>query len=576
VVAINSPKSVIILVAIVSFIVLAAFSSIQPQTSLLQPAKAAAQSNPYANPHSQAVANWVVNNMYNSQVNMLATDPTPGCVDANGGVTVACADAFWTTSDNLPTCATLTDFEYSSIADACINKILGCDSVYVPSEWQTNTCPNDPLKFHFTSTGIPTAQQATWLSGFRYEAFFAIPIPIGAPGDQHFIVTTGTLSNGKPYAIEADIATLDIGTQDFYGPVDVVAPQCINEYLRGNLAEAITCANALLFSWDGNGVGGAGAGGTSGTYSTWQLGQAMFVMRVLGMDTKSSSVSTNAGTMSYSALFNAMEAKLWAVQAAYTCPVGSSGCLPNAYNASNQGSGGTDAENQDAGLLPFSASVINLVKNSFGECSLSGAPPGPSNSQLCDSAATSTTSSTGSISTTTSTISSPITSTSSLSSSATTSSSTITSIHSSTTKKSSTSTHSSTGASNSSETNNTLTSTNETTISSNNGTSTSSSTLQVTDTVGVTSLTSTNFTTGTNVTNIGSPVVTQNSVEAIKVHTAAIAMGTGTGAVVFLGGLFPISYLSKKDLNTKRSRRRKRSIASIMRSDILKERLGRS
>ncbi len=467
--------------------------------------------------------------MYNSQVNMLATDPTPGCIDSNGGVTVDCADAFWTTSDNLPTCATLTDFGYASVADACINKILGCNSVYVPVEWRTTSCPKDPLNFEFTSKSIPASEQGTWLSGFRYEAFFAIPIPIGAPGDQHFIITTGTLSDGKAYAIKADIATLSLGTQNFNGPVDVVAPQCIDEYLRGNLDSATTCANALIGTWDGNGVGGVGAGGASNTYSTWQLGQVMFVMRVLGMDTDTSSVKTDAGTMTYAAAFNAMEAKLWAVQAAYTCPVGSSGCLPNAYDAANQGSGGTDAENQDAGLLPFSVSVIDLVKSAFGECSSTSAPPGPSDSNLCDSAAKSTTTST----------------------------------------QSSTST---TSSSNTTETftNSTSTVTNSTLITSTNLTSTQQ-TISVQSTSHILISTKASFRSSSidqsnPSANEVAEIATQK-LEAEKVQTAAVTMGTGSGAVVFLSGLFPLSYILRNDIKHRRAQHG---------SDIARGRLGKS
>jgi hypothetical protein len=557
----KSAQLTLLLFATLAVVVLAAFSSIQAINPIPGSAAAQNQSNPYANSHSQAVADWVINNMYSTQVNMLATDPSPGCVDTLGGVTVPCADAFWTTSDNLPTCATLIDFGYASESDACINKILGCDSAYVPSEWQTSDCSKNQLNFEFTATSIPTSEQGTWLSGFRYEAFFAIPIPIGAPGDQHFIISTGTLQNGKPYAIKADIATLSIGTQSFSGPVDVVAPQCIDEYLRGNLAKSTECANDLIGSWDGNGVGGAGAGGGSGLYSTWQLGQAMFVMRVLGMDTSSSSIATGAGTTSYSNLFNAMEAKLWAVQAAYSCPVGSSGCLPNAYNAANQGSGGTDAENQDAGLLPFSSSVINLVKNSFGECTASSAPPGPVDSTLCDSAASSTTttgssvhsintSSTTKSETTSTTATTPDTSVQSTSVNVTTTAVTMITTFSSIITSEISSNISSTLAS----------------------TSTQSSTNRITSTItpGLSSLTTSKLSYVLGVT------ATINSLEAAKVQSAAaITMGTGSGAIVFLAGLFPLSYILKNDLYTKKSRRG-RSISSLVRGDTSRERIGRN
>jgi hypothetical protein len=527
------------LLAILLIVIPGIMLGVRSEVAILSPSA----TNPYANPHSQAVANWVVNNMYNAQVNMLSTDPSPGCVDSNAGVTVACDDAFWTTSDNLPTCATLIDFGYASISEACINKILGCNSVYVPSEWRTTTCPKNPLSFEFTASGIPASDQAMWLSGWRYEAYFAIPIPVGAPGDEHFIVSVGTLGDGQAYAIKADIATLQVGTASYTGAFDVVAPQCIDEYLRGNLAQATECANDLIGTWNGIGVGVAGSGGT---YSTWQLGQAMFVMRVLGQDSNSSKVSTSDGTITYSALFNAMESRLWAVQAAYSCPVGGAGCLPNSYNSANQGSGGTDGENQDAGLLPFSSSVIDYVQSAFGECGSSSAPPGGASSNLCRAADTST----GASSAT------------------------------------STSSKTSSGKESSTELSSTLTSTSSSLQISTGFDSSLSSDVSTAAPTSTSSAVSSEISTTSagNLTDSASEAegsfAQHQSLEALKVQTTAVTMGTGAGALVFLAGLFPLSYVVRTDARPKRRRKQRRvprgakGIASG-RSDISRARIGR-
>ena len=98
--------------------------------TILGSVSANAQSpNPYYNPNSQLVADYVAKYLYSPEVQMLRTAYAPGCMDTNSApqgpqVTVPCEDAFWTTSDNNPTCATLADFGYSDIATACLTKIF--------------------------------------------------------------------------------------------------------------------------------------------------------------------------------------------------------------------------------------------------------------------------------------------------------------------------------------------------------------------------------------------------------------------------------------------------------------------
>jgi hypothetical protein len=337
-------------------------SSSTTTTSVSDTSSSGGPPNPYWNSRSQEVANWVVTNLWNPQVDMLSTSNVRTCTDSNGGVSVPCPDAFWTTSDNLPTCASLIDFGYASTSQSCINKIMGCDSSFVPQEWMTSTCPDDPFVFSNWPYILPKQNTGAWFSGWRYEGYFAIPIPVGSPSVGSYIVQTGYLQqNGQEYAIKSNSANGNIGTSNINGPVDIVAPQAINYYLRGNLPEAQAYAQNLVSRWDGRGVSP-----TSGSYSTWQLGQVMFVMRVLHLDTSYSLVSTRAGSMSYSSIFNSMENKLWSLQA-------SDGHLPNQYNA-NGPQGGQDSENQDAGLLPFSYSLISLVQGSFGVFQMSSPP----------------------------------------------------------------------------------------------------------------------------------------------------------------------------------------------------------
>ncbi len=102
----------------------------------------------------------------------------------------------------------------------------------------------------------------------------------------------------------------------------------------------------------------------------------MFVMRVLGVDTSTNKTTTAYGTETYAQVFQQMENELWAIQAAYNCK---GGCLPNSYTQTTPGgaitgTSGADAENQDAGLLPFSYTVVSMVRSEFGAYSVSGSP----------------------------------------------------------------------------------------------------------------------------------------------------------------------------------------------------------
>ena len=314
--------------------------------------------NPYWNPNSQEVATYVPDNLFNPQVGLISTSSLQGCTDYVGGL--PCHDTFWTTSDNVPTGWTLQDFGYQSDTQAIIKECsyLQCEGAN---------------------------------SGDRYEAYIGWPIATGSPGDIHAIFSPGsdtlaitcstsgcgdgvpaygTLSGGTPYKIQADVWTGSAGNPSPDGPVDVVGPQAINYYLHGDMTDSLKYANALVDQWNGYSVDGSGGG------DVWHLGQVMFVMRVLGMDTSTNLTTTAYGTETYAQVFSQMENELWAIQAAYNC---NGGCLPNSYTQTSPGgaitgTSGADAENQDAGLLPFSYTVVSMVRSEFGAYSTSGSP----------------------------------------------------------------------------------------------------------------------------------------------------------------------------------------------------------
>lgn len=319
--------------------------------------------NPYWNPNSQEVATYVADNLFNPQVGLIATSSLEGCVDYVGGL--PCVDTFWTTSDNVPAGWALQDFGYSNITQAIIKECnyLQCSG------------PN---------------------SGDRYEAYLGWPIAIGSPGDIHGIFSPdsdklamtcstsgcgdtalayGKLSDGTSYKIQTDVYTGEAGSPSTSAPVDVVGPQAINYYIRGDMSDSMKYANALVSLWNGYSVDGVCT--SNDNCDTWHLGQVMFVMRVLGLDTSNNTIQTVYGTETYSQVFNQMENELWAIQTAFNCK---GGCMPNSYIQTSPGggivgTGGVDAENQDAALLPFSYTLVSTVRADFGEYSMPGGVP---------------------------------------------------------------------------------------------------------------------------------------------------------------------------------------------------------
>ena len=134
-------------------------------------------------------------------------------------------------------------------------------------------------------------------SGDRYEAYLGWPIVTGNPGDSPAVFNSSGSGNslttcnapyppycgnpyGNNYKIQDHVWTGSIGgSPNLANPVfDVVAPQAINYFMNGDLANAMKYAKAMISQWNGYSVDSA-SGGT-----TWDLGQVMFVMRVLSLD----------------------------------------------------------------------------------------------------------------------------------------------------------------------------------------------------------------------------------------------------------------------------------------------------
>jgi hypothetical protein len=309
--------------------------------------------NLFWNQCSQDVANLEVNQGFDPIVGMLHDINEPGCTDYVGSNN--CDDTFWTTSDNVPNCWTLGDFTYISQMGSCetTNRNYGAF-----------TTPNDDQ---------------------RYEAYVGSPIVIGNPGDEHTILLppTGATrivctnipcpgnpfgspdANGLPYNIQSDAWDgSGMGTPNLNARVDMAAPQAINAWLYGNTGLGTALAKNLVARWNGVGVGQSGGG-----YSTWQLGHVMFVMRVYGFDVSTSPITLSNGIVTtYSAVFTSMESELWSL-------LFSGAYLPNTYNASG-GLGGHDPENMDAGLLPFSSSVVSHIQSIKG-CAATSSCPAP-------------------------------------------------------------------------------------------------------------------------------------------------------------------------------------------------------
>ena len=178
--------------------------------------------------------------------------------------------------------------------------------------------------------------------------------------NQWFGGSSGTNSLGK-YNIQFDGSTGGgKGTPDPNAGIDTAGPQAVNMWVRGNYYLGQLIAANLVQRWDGHGVGGS-------PYSTWQLGQVMFVMRVYSMDTNCPMLTLDNGqSMSYKAVFNAMVNELWSIQS-------TQGYLPNTYDSSGA-LGGHDPENMDAGLLPFSYSLVSQVRGEYGKYTMNSAP----------------------------------------------------------------------------------------------------------------------------------------------------------------------------------------------------------
>lgn len=288
------------------------------------------QGNLFWNPNSQKVADLVVKYGYSPEVNLIRDVNEPGCSDYVSGE--PCDQTYWTTSDNIPTCWTLGDFGYASQENSCIVKLLNLNAF---------------------GPGI---------NGERYEAFTGFPIIKGNPGDHHVVLLpNGTLIsciadsqgnypncqnvhygktiNGLTYNIQTDAWDGNgAGTPNPSGSVDVIAPQAINAWLHGDIALFNSLESALVQKYTSTNYLNTG--------STWQLGQVMFVMRI--------------GSMDNTVAFSLMENCLWSLQ-------DSNGYLPNDYLACGSPGSGHDPENMDSGLLPFSYSLVNIIKSDFGK-----------------------------------------------------------------------------------------------------------------------------------------------------------------------------------------------------------------
>jgi hypothetical protein len=283
----------------------------------------------------------VIRNGYDSRVNLIHDIAEKGCIDYVGAL--PCDNTYWTTSDSYPTCLTLGDFGYSREQAAILQRAesFGC--------------------FH---------QPA---SGQRYEAYCGYPIVVGNPGNKHAIFKPGSLEldtsatcmsprclascppygmlDGAPYKIQADVwsgsGAWGYARFNINDALDIVAPQCANALLRGRESLAKEILANLIARFTSTSFVGKG--------SSWQLGQVMFLMRVLGQD------DTNE--------FRQMEKLLWSIQDQ------GNGWLPNGYSGYGQPKPGHNPENQDAGLLPYSASCVDRMRSLVG--SFANAPLTP-------------------------------------------------------------------------------------------------------------------------------------------------------------------------------------------------------
>jgi hypothetical protein len=312
-------------------------ASITPSTPLVVTLEQALPQ--YYDPRAKALCDNLMKYGWDPEVQLihglLQTSP-----DYVGGLPIS-PSTYWGSSDNYPTLLALYDYGYPTEANAILAKVtaLGC---------------LDPKNVN---------------CGQRYEAYMKVLIVKGNPGDQHFVLLPpngtqhtvvvppphqdpnvdqfGKTSKGVPYKIQQDAWNLHgAGIPNINSlSVDVLGPQCMRYWLVGDLANAQLIANALIHAYVSSGY--------QHNQVTWQLGQVMFLMRVLGYDTNTAVVS---GTTTYAQAFTAMENTLWSLLGLYH-----DGLLPNQYSG-----GGHDPESQDAGLLPYSATAINGMKAAFG------------------------------------------------------------------------------------------------------------------------------------------------------------------------------------------------------------------
>lgn len=313
--------------------------------------------NPFWNANSQAVADLVVSQGYNSQVQMLHDIDEPGCTDYEGGD--PCDSTYWTTSDNMPTAWTLASFGYSSTGQAIINKVTALGAL------QYNSGIFENRYEAYVGVPIITGNPTGGLHGVIQDTIPGPVILATSPGTpysaMHNSSQSGTNSLGN-YKIQFDGSTGGgFGTPTPSATIDVAGPQAINAWLRGNYKLGQSIAMNIVSRWDGYGFDNS-----SGTYTTWQTGQALFVMRVFGYDTNTSSITTAAGKMTYASVFGSAVNELWSIQYG-------PGYLPNSYTSSGPASS-HDPESQDSGLLPFCYSCVMNIQNNFGQYNANSEP----------------------------------------------------------------------------------------------------------------------------------------------------------------------------------------------------------
>lgn len=307
--------------------VVAAFGTGSPQTVTLQKAKPL-----YWNAKSQTIADLFVQYGYNPFVKLSHDIFEPGCTDYVGGE--PCDGTYWPSSDNYPPCLALQDYGHGDVGAAMLATATALHCL-------------DPTHQNF---------------GNRYEVYMGILIKKGNPTNQHTLLLPpdgssrmvaippnydntkgappwGKTPDGKPYKIQQD-AYFNVGnpTPNPDSPIDVAAPQAVRYWLVGDKANFMIFHDNIVKRYSTTGYVNTG--------SMWQLGQTMLLKRLAGTDTDAD--------------WQAMEAMLWSNQLP-------SGLLPNSYYGTGKPGAGHDPENQNAGLMPYSATIINNLKSLFGK-----------------------------------------------------------------------------------------------------------------------------------------------------------------------------------------------------------------